>query len=283
MKITILGAGVFGVALGNILKNNHHEINYFDPIKFKDQKLKNLLTDTKVIIYCAPSSQAKHLLPHLPTDPPLICASKGFLSLKPFTKFKHFSVMSGGTLASSLTKKLPTTFTITSPLISKLFARPFLDFQLTSDTLGVMLCGAFKNIYAIGAGANNLIEQPNNITEFLGTAKEELIQILEANHCDQNLIALACGWDDLRTTCLSPESRNYQFGKRLALNTTKTPFSKTSNFINATNPTTPNLITNTTIEGLSAVRSLKTTIDFIKPKSTPLLDQIIKLVEESKL
>ena len=258
MKITILGAGVFGITLGNILKSNQHEVNYYDPIKFKNQSLSELLEGTKVIIYCAPSEAAANLLPLLPVNLPLICASKGFIEMKQFESFPNFGVMSGGTIASSLRKKLPSTFTITNPLVSKLFSSPYLKFQFSSDTFGVILCGAFKNVYAILAGYNNLIENPSSQETFFSAARTEIRSILSSNHCDPNTFNLSCGVSDLKITCLSLESRNYQYG--MSLNQDSKPL-------------------NYLAEGVSTVHQLLHSKSFIKPSNTPLLDQTISLIK----
>lgn len=257
MKITILGAGAFGSALGEVLTTNGHSVNFYDPIKYPEIKLSDALTNTEVMVMAVPSHAVKKLLPDLPKTLPLIMTTKGFLSLAPFKEFTQFAVMSGGTFAADLLAKHPTTVTGTSQIAKDIFTNNWLTVEYSDDTRGVMICGSLKNIYAIGAGLKNLDRHTPEFNNYAGNVLSELYQILEANRCNQATANKSCGITDLIITS-TPASRNFTFGRELAKN--------------------PNLTlrdVSVTTEGLFAAYNITHTLDFKKPSDTPLLDEVL--------
>lgn len=258
MNVTILGAGAFGSALGEVLNTNGHSITYYDPIKYPDVKLKDAIQNAEAIVIATPSHAVKKLLPELPKETPLIMATKGFLSLELFKDFTNFAVISGGTFAADLLAKHPTTITGTSQLAQQLFSNNWLTVEFSADTRGVLICGSLKNIYAIGAGLKNLDRHTPEFNNYAGNVLSELYQILEANRCDQSTANKSCGITDLIITS-TPASRNFTFGRELANN--------------------PNLTlrdVSITTEGLFAAHNITNTPDFKKPADTPILDEILE-------
>lgn len=267
MKITIYGAGAFGSALGDVLSENGHEIKYYDPAKYPDEGLSESIEYAEVNILAVPSHAAPKLLLFLPHQKPLICASKGFLSLASFLPFgNNLSVISGGAFAADLMNKKPSTLTATSDLAEKLFKTSWLTLDRSTDNLGVMLCGSFKNVYAIGAGYWHLQYGTPDFDDYINTALGEMRTILSANGCNPNTSNLSCGLNDLVITCASTASRNYDFGTKLKKDPTLG--------VKALKGT---VRTNTT-EGVSTIAQIPTTKSFIKPDGVPILDRIITLV-----
>ena len=208
MKITIFGAGAFGTALGNILEENGHQITYYDPVKYPD--LTSAVEGGEAYLLAVPSAAAPKILLFIPHDKPLICASKGFISNASFKPWgDNFSVLSGGAFASDLNKKNPVILTATSDFITNLFQADWLTFDRTIDTAGVMLCGALKNIYAIGAGYWGLQYATLDFDDFINSALAEMRTILAYNNCQPETVNLSCGLRDLVMTCGSHTSRNY--------------------------------------------------------------------------
>ena len=66
-KIAILGAGVYGTALGGVLARNGYDIDYYDPLKEKE-RLKDVMAGAKAAVLVVPSATAIKLLPHIPKD-----------------------------------------------------------------------------------------------------------------------------------------------------------------------------------------------------------------------
>lgn len=235
MKIAILGAGAFGTALGGILADKGYDIDYYDS-KVEKENLSKVLSDSKYIVLAIPSMAAPYLLPHLPTDKPLIIATKGFLDNHNFRDFKDYMVLSGPGFAADIKDKKETHLTATDQRVVDLFSTDYLTFDFTDDKNGVLMCGALKNIYAIYAGYLNLKPGSLEHEKYLTEVAEEMQALLLANNADPATVKLACGIGDLRLTCDYP-SRNYEFGQILRDN--------------------PRALPEKTVEGLTALSKVK--------------------------
>lgn len=285
MKICFLGAGAFGKALAKVAEYNGHEVSFYDPIVFPEIELDTATHGKDLIVYVAPSDKAAELLPNLDKETPLICASKGFLSLKPFEGFKNFSALAGAafseqvmdTLSDDIEDKPSLRLTASSELAETIFSTEQITIEYTKDTLGILLCGAMKNIYAIGAGAyyeNQLQEScgpttPTDPTDqnsslsvilpYLETAAAETQKILEVNGADKNTLKLSCGVSDLVLTC-TDNSRNFRFGRALITGAKEDT---------------------ATIEGVSAINNLENYQEFKIPDSATLIKDIIEKVKNA--
>lgn len=257
MKIAILGAGAFGTALGGILADKGHDVDFYDA-KLEREKLAEVVDGAKVIVLAVPSSVAPHLLPYLPTNVPLIIASKGFLDAHYFDDFKDYMVLSGPGYADEIKARKKTKLTATDSRIVDLFGTDYLEFELTDDKKGVLLCGALKNTYAILAGILNL--QPDGVSyhKFLNDAAFEMEEILVANGAKRETVDLSCGKGDLKITCFYP-SRNYEFGQMLRKD--------------------PGYVAEKTVEGVSALKKIKRG-DIVLPDNVPLLKDLLNRSEK---
>lgn len=270
MNIAIFGAGAYGGALGEILRQNGHTIFFYDPFKFPDATVEDVLASSTVNILATPSNVAPKVLPSIPLDRPLICATKGFLTKRPFERYTDFSVLSGPAFADQLLAKTPTVLTATSPLVRDLFENTWLKIEQTSDIFGVLLCGSFKNIYAIGSGFRGLTPESPTFDDYITSACSELKAVLSINSCNPATVDLACGVGDLRLTCSSTDSRNYTFGQQLA---------QDPDLIRGLSAGSTSL--DITTEGYSAVQSL-TSSDLKLPDHTPILDEILNILKTQK-
>lgn len=259
MKITFLGAGVFGTALAKIAEENGHEIRFYDPIKFPEKTLNDATNGSDLNIFTAPSSAANDILKNLDKETPLICASKGFLSLSPFKDFKDFSALGGAGFAEDIKEAEKVTFTASSETAENVFSTETTHIEYTKDTLGIMLCGALKNIYALGAGLYGETDAASAPMSYLESAISEMQEILNANGANPETLRLSCGAADLVLSC-TEKGRNFRFGRELKNNQSTEE--------------------NTTVESLSIIKSLKDNPDFIIPESANLLKDIINTVEE---
>lgn len=254
MKIAVLGAGAFGTALGGILADKGYDIDYYDS-KVERESLEKVLSDAKYIVLAVPSMAAPYLLPHLPSDKPLIIATKGFLDSHNFVNFKDYMVLSGPGFAADIKAGKETHLTATDQRVLDLFTTEYLSFDFTTDKNGVLMCGALKNIYAIYAGYLNLKPGTHQHERYLTEVSEEMKALLSANNGDPNTVDLACGKGDLRLTCDYP-SRNYEFGQILASNSKANP--------------------EKTVEGLTALFKVKRG-EIIVPDSAIKLKELIKI------
>lgn len=221
MNIGILGAGAFGMALGNILKKNGHNIDYFDP-KIAGSTIENVVDNADIILLAVPSSVLPGTIELLPKNKPIIVATKGILNDKIFDGFSDVMVISGPGFAKDIEDQQDTYLTITDDRLSELFKADYLHFDFTKDARGVLMCGALKNVYAILAGFLNLAPGTMEHAEFLEAVATEMKAILSANGADPDTVDLSCGVGDLKITCAYP-SRNYEFGQKVRLDPTYKP------------------------------------------------------------
>ena len=248
MKVAVLGAGLYGTALGGIIANNGYDVDYYDPMVEKE-RLSDVVKDADPLILVVPSEHAVHLLPHLPKDRHLIIASKGFLSDKPFLDFKKWDVVSGPGFASDIKNGKDTKLTVTNEELIKYFKANFMSFDIVDDKKAVLMCGALKNVYAMIAGKFDLEPSTTNMDIFLNDALIEMELILRSNGADPAVTKCACGIDDLRLTS-GPGSRNFEYGLMLR---------------NKSKAKAPN-----TVEGLSTLKRIENG-EITVPESAQLL------------
>ena len=210
MNVTIIGAGVFGVALGKILTDNGHGVVYFD---VKDSLSLAEATDgAEALVVAIPSGAVAEFASSLPEDLrnlPVILTSKGLLALDAFAGFARFSVLSGPAFAEDIMAGLPVNFTVTDELARELFAGEQVSVELSDDALGVALCGSLKNIYAIGAGA--LVRDQEEMSVYLQQAVAEMKLYLVDHGAKPETADLACGVGDLTMSATDEKSRNLRF------------------------------------------------------------------------
>ena len=252
----VLGAGVYGMPLGGVLTSNGHEVNYYDP-KIEGSNLKDVVERAQLVMVCTPSEVVPSLLPEIPKNKSLIVATKGFLLEKPFNEFEDWMVISGPGYADDIKAGKPTHLTATDPRVVEMFATEYLTFDMTSDKRGVLMCGALKNVYAILAGILKLSPESPGYVDRLDEFVTEMRVLLSANNAEPETVDLACGKADLRLTCYYP-SRNYEFGRQLAEDTTTRPVK--------------------TVEGLTALRRIKSG-EITVPENLPYLRKLLNECE----
>ena len=253
MKVAVLGAGLYGTALGGVIANNGYDVDYYDPMVQKE-RLSDVVSDAELMVLVVPSEHATHLLPHLPKDKYLVVASKGFLNDKVFADFKRWDVISGPGFANDIKNGKATKLTITNEALVKFFKASFMSFDFVDDKKAVLMCGALKNVYALIAGKFDLEPATTNMDIFLNDALIEMELILKYNGADSSATRYACGIDDLRLTA-GPGSRNFEYGLKLRRKM------KHSDSI--------------TVEGLTALRRIKNG-EINIPDSAQLLNNFLK-------
>lgn len=283
MKVTFLGAGVYGKALGDLAESNGHEVRYYDPYKLPDIKLQDVVKDVDLLVYVAPGSAVDKVVNAkdgddfiIPSDTPLLCASKGVITPYPFRRFKHFSALNGAAFAVDIATDTPSfgdkiLLTASSEKAEELFTAPKIGIEFFEDTRGIMLCGALKVITSVYAGytrpesfTSSLFSDKANafiLRSFLMEMRQEWEKWLDVNGCSRDLIQLSCGFPDVLLS-ITPSSRNFVFGQTVR--------------------TTGRLPKNAgTIEGLTVFRTLKNYPDLKLPEQSILLNFASELAEIS--
>jgi glycerol-3-phosphate dehydrogenase (NAD(P)+) len=135
-----------------------------------------------------------------------------------------FGVFSGPSFAAGLAANEPTAVVVaTSGNHKKLLkiasglSNESLRVYANSDLIGVQICGAIKNVYAIAAGViDGCGWRENTRAAMITRAVAEAKCYLEAHHCKRSTLMGLSGFGDIYLTCGSRASRNYQVGMALA-------------------------------------------------------------------
>lgn len=102
--------------------------------------------------------------------------------------------------------------------LQKLLSTEVLRTYINTDVIGVEIAAAVKNIYAIAAGICDGLNLGSNAKAALLTRSiKEMVIIGKCYNAQQNTFFGLAGIGDLLTTAYSNFSRNYTFGKYLAV------------------------------------------------------------------
>lgn len=232
MKIGVLGAGAFGGALGKVLEKKGYEVLYFDPVKFPERRLSDVIEPAEILVLATPAEAVEKLFLKFRNEwflKPLIVATKGVLKEGVYEEFRHFEVISGPGFASEIRRGRKVMLTVAcegidlatregisgETLAETIFRNTNIVFDRTADVRGVRLLGALKNILAIEAGRRGLTARAREFREFVETMIREMKMVLLDNGGFVETAEKAAGRGDLILTCSSEESRNYRFGQFL--------------------------------------------------------------------
>lgn len=225
--------------------------------------MKDVVSDSDVIIFATPSEFVGSVSSELSkfyNNQYIAITSKGIdnkslLCLSDVIKMNIntdlIAVISGCTFASDMVKNSILGLNVASDnldtlnIISSILENDCLNVYKTSDVIGTEICGAVKNIMAIGSGIISGMGYPESSSAmFITLATKEIADLIKCLGGDVNTIFSFAGIGDLILTCSSKESRNYTLGNMLGKNI------DTKDYIN-----------NTTIEGLY---TLKVVMDIAK-------------------
>lgn len=132
-------------------------------------------------------------------------------------------VLSGPNLSKEINLGLPATSVIASIKINtaekarKLFNAPNFHVFTSSDLVGVELCGALKNVIALGAGMVDGLELGDNAkATFITLGWDEVVSLGTALGAMPSTFYGLAGIGDLITTCAGNLSRNHYVGYQVA-------------------------------------------------------------------
>ncbi len=135
-------------------------------------------------------------------------------------------VLSGPSFAADVAAGRPTAVTLAgddaavTDAIATALAGPTFRPYAAGDRIGVELCGALKNIYALAAGAvEGAGLGASARAGLIARAYAELGRIVPALGGDASTLAGLAGLGDLTLSCTSPQSRNYRHGIALGRGT----------------------------------------------------------------
>lgn len=290
MKIGIIGTGVFGIAIASILNKNNHEItmwtkfeeeandlrnnkirknlnNYILPSNIKiTTSIEEVCTNMDIIYIAVPAEfvteTCKKAIPYI-NNQHICIASKGieesslmFLPdiVKQLFNTNRIGVISGPTFAIDIINNVPIGLSLasynpnTSKQIYNSLRNDKVKMFITNDVIGTCICGAVKNVIAIASGIINGLGYPISTQAMLITQSlHDIKELINKLGGTGSTILSFAGFGDIILTCTSEKSRNYTLGKMIG---SKVDDKELNNYI-----------TTTTIEGLTALRSIHNIIN----------------------
>lgn len=185
-----------------------------------------------IVVFAVPSvfvrSVANKAKGHISKDTIIVDVAKGIENdtFKTMTEViedelgdSRLVALSGPTHAEEVAKDLPTTIVSASCdydaaiCVQKVFSNGVMRVYTNSDILGVEICGALKNIIALGAGISAGLGYGDNAKAAIITrGAAEMSRLGTAMGCDPSTFYGLAGVGDLIVTCTSIHSRNNHAG-----------------------------------------------------------------------
>ena len=237
--VTVLGAGVWGSALANVARSNHHQVRIWS--RCSESSLASLLENAAAVVSAV---SMKGVIPvinrlkalDLPPELIIVTATKGLDSETTRTPSQIWQqafpnnsvvVLSGPNLSQEIQQGLPAATVVAShnlqaaKTVQTIFASDLFRVYLNQDPIGTELGGTLKNVMAIASGVCDGMHLGTNAKAALLTrALPEMIRVGTHLGASAETFFGLSGLGDLIATCDSPLSRNYQIGYGLAQNKT---------------------------------------------------------------
>jgi glycerol-3-phosphate dehydrogenase (NAD(P)+) len=227
------------------INNTHRNNRYLDVDIPKEIKvysnLQTAIKDADVIVFVVPTKAIREVSRQLndiiPDSVKLIHASKGIepVTLKRVSQMiaeeltayeeEDIVVLSGPSHAEEVGLRQPTSVTVASEnetnarLAQTLFINDVFRVYTSTDSLGVELGGALKNIIALGAGISDGLGYGDNAKAALITrGLAEITRLATSLGANPLSFLGLSGVGDLIVTCTSVHSRNWRAGNLLGKN-----------------------------------------------------------------
>lgn len=193
--------------------------------------------DKDILLFAVPSpfvrSTARAAAPYVPHGQIIVDVAKGIEAETLFTMTQIIAdelkdptvklvALSGPTHAEEVAKDLPTTIVSAcddpevAKTVQEVFANTCMRVYTNEDVLGVELCGAMKNIMALGSGIALGLGYGDNIKAALITrGMAEIVRLGTAMGCRTGTFYGLAGIGDLIVTATSVHSRNNRCGMLL--------------------------------------------------------------------
>ena len=256
MSLSIIGGGSWGTALSIVLSPRFDRIKlwvyereladriratrendtYLPGYRIPDNvEIISQLEGAEFVLGVMPSHHARRLYSHGRFDPSMtfISATKGIEQgtllrmsevMRDALPFEpRIAVLSGPTFAREVARGEPAAVVIASDdrqvaeQVQAAFSGPTFRLYTNSDTIGVEIGAALKNVIAIGAGVCQGLGLGNNTLAALITrGLAEITRLAVAMGAKPNTLAGLAGLGDLVLTCSGELSRNRKVGIELA-------------------------------------------------------------------
>lgn len=223
MNIKIIGQGVWGTSIYQVMRQNNPAVSFWDRHE--------LLDNSDILVLTLPTQRIRSFLQSNKVHPKIIInTAKGIekeTHLFPYqivqnivhSTFDYFTLI-GPSFAKEVKEKMPTLVNLgythqeNKEMVKGLFQTEYFRLRLTEEVSLLELFGAFKNVYAIGSGiANGLGFEMNTRVKLMMIGLEELYMLADKMKLSYNKTSLVGTIGDLVLTCSSEESRNFRLGE----------------------------------------------------------------------
>ncbi len=223
-----------------IVKHGRENIKFLPGIKLPQEivltaSIEEALSGRDLVVLAVPSqflrSTLTRLKMHDVSGKSFVSAAKGIENgtLKRMTEVvgdvlgkTPLSVLTGPTIALEVANGVPTTAVVSSydesfsRQVQEIFATDRFRIYTSSDTIGVEMGGALKNVVAIAAGVcDGLGFGTNTKAALLTRGLAEIARLGCAMGAKRETFYGLSGLGDLTTTCISPYSRNRWLGEEI--------------------------------------------------------------------
>jgi glycerol-3-phosphate dehydrogenase (NAD(P)+) len=228
MKITIIGAGAWGLAFGKVLRDNGHAVSFLDigdtawpaggPGDYVVLAVPCQVVRKVLALYPAPRVPVFSLIKGIEVSSHLLVSE----IVREVWGKEDVGVVSGPSLASEVQAGVPTVVVaaagdegLAAAMQQVVHGRMFRVYRST-DLVGVELGGALKNVYALAGGiCQGLCLGENALAALMTRSLAEMARVAEAMGAKAGTIYGLSGMGDLLLTAYSPDSRNHKVGKAL--------------------------------------------------------------------
>lgn len=289
MKVGVIGSGVFGLAIANLLLNNKNDVCIWtekeDPSEIiipddlditndyeeiiKDKDIVFILTSSKYV-----PVTLENIKNYISPNVPVVLGSKGLLEdgtrlsevLKEKLPNNPSAIISGPGFAKDVYCLEPVGFTIATEeksifeMIKKCLSNTTLEYS--KDIQAIELAGALKNAYAIGSGIiDGLGLSYSTSMLYLTLVFQEISKIYEEMGSAKDSLTSLAVFGDLVLSCTSNNSRNFTYGTLLGKNSFKAQ----------------EFVSNNTVEGYQNLKALSSLFESFSV-DTPILDKLASIV-----
>ncbi|MDZ4787994.1 MAG: NAD(P)H-dependent glycerol-3-phosphate dehydrogenase [Blastochloris sp.] len=225
MKISVIGKGAWGSAMGRALTRNGHEVIYLG----RNEREWQSGGAGDFVLLAVPCQSIRSRLLELP--PPGVAVFSLVKGIEIHSKKRVTEVVeeiwpghvtgaiSGPSLASEVEADSPTALVVASmdevwsKLVQKAIHQRLLRTYRSSDVIGVELGGALKNVYALAGGmCQGLGLGENGLAGLMTRSLGEMMRLAVSLGAKAETLSGLSGMGDLILTAYSGESRNHKVG-----------------------------------------------------------------------
>lgn len=244
MKVSIIGSGVYGKAMGKVLIQSGNDVVMWTEREDKmrvganegialTNSFEEAVESSKIVFVLTGGKFVRDVLlgikDYISPESLVVLGAKSILKdgslmtdlCENILPDNRYAVISGPTFALDIGNLEPVGFTLATEdkkdydLVSKALNTVFLEYS--KDVIATEMAGSLKNVYAIGSGIINGLGYGHSTKCLLITKSlYEIRSIYESLGLESDSLLTLATTGDLILTCTSNESRNYSFGTLLA-------------------------------------------------------------------